>query len=160
MEDSDLLAARYTNAATLADTVLLLLTRLRRGTATLNDSAKATLDELVTLLRGSANGAASMAERSDLSPMEGRSLSEDLMRYDQVRKVKRDLSDKELNEWTAHAADVVELFRDHGLEADEVKKQAEWIRDGLEPFLEELSQLDGLDGYEHETGIGPTTTTA
>jgi hypothetical protein len=160
MEDRDLLAARHVNAATLADAVLLLLVRLRRRTASMSEENRGSLDSLVTLLRGSANGAESLVQRSDLSPVEGRSLSEDLQRYDQVRMVKRELSDAELKEWTDHAADVVERLRVHGLAAAEVEDDEPWIRDELEPFLEELSRLDGLTRYESDPEARPQPTVA
>jgi hypothetical protein len=143
MEDHELVAGSYANSATLANTALLILDNLRaRPASTLKVSHQRSLGSLDNLLRGSANGAKSIARGSALSPSPGRSLTDDLARYSIVTKVKRDLEPKELASWTSRAAKLVKHLETKGFaELDSGDK--EWIAQELEPFLDELAQLDG-----------------
>jgi hypothetical protein len=144
MEDHELIAGSYANNATLANAVLLILGRLQaRPTQELKESQQRSLGSLDNLLRGSANGAKSLAQDSDLSPAEGRSLTDDLARYDIVKKVKKGLGHKELEKWTSRAAKVVKRLEGGGY-AQLSDGDRRWIEGELEPFLDELAQLDGL----------------
>jgi hypothetical protein len=151
MDDRDLIASSYTNAAALADTVLILIDSMRTGTSRLSLAQQRSLGSLRDLLRGSANGAKSLA-RDDLSPTGERSLSADLADYDVVTKVKGDLEYKRLQTWTTRTASVVESLQSEGY-SDLSEKDRRWIQDELEPFLDELAQLDGPSLYEGEPEI-------
>src|SRR4051812_13749937 len=134
MEDRDVRAADASNAAMLAESVLLLLTRVRRGVITsLNEETDGSLDALYSLLIGTANGAESRRTGSDLSPAEGRSLSADLKRYDRVKAIKRELSDEQIHDWTKKAAETVQNLRAAKLRRPDVDDDLEWIAQELEP---------------------------
>jgi hypothetical protein len=154
MEERDQLASSYTNNATLANTVLVLLDDLRRAPETrLEVTHQRSLDSLVRLLTGTANGAKSFIRSSDLSPDRSRSLSQDRLRYDIVRKVKED-PPEELEKWTTKAAEIVKRLEHEGYRSISSDEQ-QWIDTELEPFLDELSKLDSAvlfdDDYEIES---------
>jgi hypothetical protein len=154
MEERDQLADSYANNATLANTVLVLLDNLRRAPETrLEATHQRSLDSLFRLLTGTANGAKSFITRSDLSPDQSRSLSQDRLRYGIVRRVKEN-PPEELEKWTTKAAGVVKRLEHEGYQGISSDDQ-NWIDTELEPFLDELSKLDSTvlfdDDYEIES---------
>jgi len=160
MDDRDLIAGSYANAATLADTVLILIDGLRaEAVSKPNQAQKRSLVSLHNLLRGTANGAESLVTSSDLSPAGERSLSDDLALYDIVNAVKGELEPKELKKWTKRTATVVKRLQSKSYPelGDEDRG---WISVELEPFLEELAQIDGQSMYEDELEIRQQKTTA
>lgn len=151
MEDRELIEGQYTNNATLASKVLVLLGRLRIDPDfTLSQGHRRSLSSLSDFLSGSANGAKSKTLGSDLSPAGDRSLSDDLISYDIATNAKRGVEPKDLEEWTRRAAKVVgrlEASGFHELSDDEKR----WIATELEPFLDELVEADAAvddDGVE------------
>jgi hypothetical protein len=154
MEERDQLAASYANNATLANTLLILLDDLRREPQMpLEATHQRSLNSLVRLLTGTANGAKSFVTPSDLSPEQNRSLSQDRLRYGIVRRVKEE-SPEQLEKWTTKAAAVVERLEHEGYQGISDNEQ-QWIDRELEPFLDQLSKLDSSvlfdDDYEIES---------
>jgi|GEM_PF-4601098 len=154
MEERDHLAGSYDNNATLANTLLVLLDDLRRAPGTrLEVTDQRSLDSLLGLLTGTANGAKSIVTKSDLSPDQSRSLTEDRLRYSIVSKVKQS-EPKEIESWTTKAAKVVKRLEQEGYQGISSEDQ-HWIDTELEPFLDELSKLDSTilfdDDYEIES---------
>jgi hypothetical protein len=154
MEERDQLAASYANNATLANTLLVLLDDLRRAPDTrLQATHQRTLDSLVRLLTGTANGARSFVTPSDLSPEQNRSLSQDRLRYGIVRRIKEE-SPAELEKWTTKAAAVVKRLENAGYQGISSDDQR-WIDAELEPFLDELSKLDSTVLFDDDYEIEP-----
>lgn len=153
MEERDQIAGSYANSAMLANTVLLLLNELRRSPESqLSQSDRRSLRALRNLLSGTANGAKSRAIGSDLSPVAKRSLTEDLRRYHLVSRIKEDADDQRLENWTREAANLVQRLEQ--FEFEEIgDSDRRWISTELEPFLDELSRLDGAGAYEDEFEI-------
>lgn len=153
MEERDQIAGSYANSAMLANSVLLLLNELRRSPEKkLSRTRRRSLRALRNLLSGTANGAKSRVIESDLSPVATRSLAEDLRRYHLVSRVKVEADDEHLENWTREAATIIERLerQGYGRISDSDRR---WISSDLEPFLDQLSRLDGAGAYSDEFEI-------
>jgi hypothetical protein len=149
MENHEVRAARRAASSLLASLVLRYIEDLKADHAPQRDGRHA-LRRFSDRLRASRNGAVQVSISADeIDPTSRASLADELADYALVKELIRAESSHDVRVWTDTAQEILGALQEEGVGAIR-GDAAKWafLQTNLEPFLDQLADLEGETEYE------------